>query len=276
MKTIYLLRHAKAVTADDATPDIKRTLLKEGKNEAKDMAKEFSAKVMLPELLISSTAKRAVETARIFAKEVGYKKKKIIRNEKLYANDSAVILDLIKTLSDSADSVMIVGHNPSISQFAALLSQSFQDELPSCGLLGIKFNARKWREIKEGEGEMIYNSYPDLQKKRDKQYKEYRKELEDQLSETLSSSLKKIHSATAEKLEKKIRKSSRALAKKFVKQLQSDEVGIELENGKKQAAKKKTSSGTPKTQSGTAGKKSARPKRTGASKTESKTTKGNK
>lgn len=275
MKTIFLLRHAKAGAADTSTPDIERALLKEGKGEAKAMAKEFTAKVMLPEFLITSTAKRAVQTASIFAKELGYKKKKVIRDEKLYANDSSVFMDLIKELSDSADSVMLVGHNPSISQFASFLSQSVKDELPSCGLLGIKFNARRWREIKKGQGEMVYNSYPDLQRKRDKKYKDYRKKLEDQLAATLSSSLKAVHSGVAEKLEKKVRKTSRALAKKFVKQLRSDEVDVDLEKVKTKMAKTKTPSGSSKSKP-RAAKKSSGSGKTVASKPKSNNPGGNK
>jgi len=244
MKTIYLLRHAKAVAAEEAsTPDSDRPLHKDGKKEAKAMAKAFAAKVMLPDLLITSPAKRAVATARLFAKELGYKKKKIVRDEKLYTNDSAGMLNLVKELTDSADSVMIVGHNPAISEFAALLSQSVKDELASGGLLGIKFDARKWREIKQGEGEVIYNNFPDLQKKREARYQDYQAKLEDELSQAVSASLQKIHSGTADKLEKKIRKASRALAKKFVKRLRSDGVDIDLGNGKSRAAKTRASTG---------------------------------
>ena len=68
MKTIYLVRHAKAEKGKVDSPDVKRRLNKKGKNDARRLAKKLLKGGFTPDFLVTSSAKRAVETARIFAK----------------------------------------------------------------------------------------------------------------------------------------------------------------------------------------------------------------
>ena len=95
MKTIYLVRYATAGKGKPKSPDRKRVLSKKGKNEAVQMAKKLKKNGMLPDLLISSPAKRAIQTARVFAGIFKYPKDRIVLNKTLYEADKALSNDAL-------------------------------------------------------------------------------------------------------------------------------------------------------------------------------------
>ncbi len=126
------------------------------------MAKILKDKKIQPDLLISSTAKRAISTAKEFAKALGYKKHGIIREPKLYGADTGELLQFTKNLKEELISVMIFGHNPGLTYFVNLLAQTEIDNLPTCGIVAIRFDIKLWNEVNAGKGSLEFFEYPRL------------------------------------------------------------------------------------------------------------------
>ncbi len=160
MKTVYLLRHAKAAARGGGAPDFDRSLVKKGKNDVKDMAKRFKNAVSPPALIISSPANRAIETAKLFAEEIGVKKKAIVEDEKIYEQGVTALLNLIKDVDEQFQSIVLVGHNPSFNELAFSLLKDFNENIPKCGIVGIDFDVAHWKDIKKGQGALSYFDHP--------------------------------------------------------------------------------------------------------------------
>src|ERR1041384_1277380 len=122
MKTIVLIRHAKSSWKYPELKDIERPLKKRGFNDAAIMAKVLKDKHIIPGLIISSPAVRAVETAKIFAHGFGYSVNLIEREPKLYLETKSRLLKTVKKMDDRYTSVFLVSHNPGISDLANTLT----------------------------------------------------------------------------------------------------------------------------------------------------------
>jgi phosphohistidine phosphatase len=130
-----------------------------------------------PDLMLSSPANRAIETALLFAKGLGYKPKKIVQDEGLYGTASPKeFLETLKSLDDKHGSVMVFGHDPAFSEFAQYMVNVFDALLPKCSVFGISANRRSWKNLKPGDGNLEYFESPEgLQQKRTRS-KQLRKE----------------------------------------------------------------------------------------------------
>jgi phosphohistidine phosphatase len=92
MKTIYLLRHAKAEVRDEKASDKERKLVQSGIEDARTVAKNLREEGIMPQLILSSDTPRALETAKIFSKKLKFEGPEIIINEKIYSTDKAEAL----------------------------------------------------------------------------------------------------------------------------------------------------------------------------------------
>ncbi|HET6328458.1 MAG TPA: histidine phosphatase family protein, partial [Planctomycetaceae bacterium] len=116
MKTLLLFRHAKASRDDAGVPDHERTLKSSGKKDAKQMGRLLREANLVPTLIVSSTAVRARKTASKAAKQMDYPRA-IELSERLYLSTPRDYLEVVHSVQDTEDRVMLVGHNPGISQF---------------------------------------------------------------------------------------------------------------------------------------------------------------
>ena len=130
-KLLYLVRHAKSSWSDRSLSDRDRPLNKRGRRSAPDMGRRLAAQDHLPELIISSPARRAFSTARKIARELGYDRSEIMKDESLYFSGTGAMLDLLESLDDSYQRVMIVGHNPAMTSLMNILSGSSIDNMLS-------------------------------------------------------------------------------------------------------------------------------------------------
>jgi phosphohistidine phosphatase len=113
MKTLLVLRHAKASHDDSAVSDHERPLTKKGMKAARRMGETLREQHLVPDLVLSSTAERARVTAEIAATEAGYEAPVQLVNE-LYLAEPPAYVDTLRKLGASAARVMVVGHNPGI------------------------------------------------------------------------------------------------------------------------------------------------------------------
>ena len=162
MKHLILVRHAKSSWKDSELDDHDRPLGKRGERDAPYMAKILRDKKMDVDLMVSSTAVRAFDTAKEFAKKLDYKKEKIVRASDLYLAEADGMLDYVQRLDDDYKTVMMFGHNPGITWFANLLSNGSIENIPTCGIVAIDFKVKSWSDVSSGSGSLRFFEYPKM------------------------------------------------------------------------------------------------------------------
>jgi len=160
MKILYLVRHAKSSWDHPELGDAQRPLNKRGKIDAPMMGKLLASKGENPELIISSHAKRAFSTAKRIAGELEYPAKNIIVNEDLYMADSDDFYKIIDKVPDNINRLMLFSHNYGITYFANHISCADIDNIPTCGIVRVDFETKKWKEIKNTKGKLNFFEYP--------------------------------------------------------------------------------------------------------------------
>lgn len=169
MKTIFLVRHAKSSWESPALEDFDRPLNRRGKQDAPKMGGRLKDKNIMPDLLISSPAKRTLKTARKMAKAMGYPKKKISFIDSLYHASSREFFLVIQGISSSVDTLMVVGHNPGLTDFANAICERGIDNIVTAGIYAVQLSVDDWKEIKNGsKGRLLFYEYP---KKAGKKFK---------------------------------------------------------------------------------------------------------
>lgn len=159
MKTLFLIRHAKSSWDDMTLGDKDRPLNDRGKRDAPRVGKQLSKRGVKPDLILSSPAARALATAEIIAKALDYKRSAIVVNDRLYAVDADELLDVIRQLDDRAHCVMLVGHNPELTELANRLSSKVT-QLPTCAVAEFTFDSKSWKRIGKDEPATVALEYP--------------------------------------------------------------------------------------------------------------------
>jgi len=150
MKTVYLVRHAKAVKNAD-TADFERPLDDRGRRNAAEVAGRLKDAAGLG-ALVSSPAARALQTAEIIAGILGYPAEKIMKRKALYEQAGTAFHTVIREMKEGCDRIMIVGHNPSITEFTRVLAPDFREEIPASGAVCIELDAPTWKDAADGKG----------------------------------------------------------------------------------------------------------------------------
>ncbi|MBP1640750.1 MAG: hypothetical protein H6Q17_2333 [Bacteroidetes bacterium] len=160
MKQLIIIRHAKAEIQKPGSTDIDRALCERGKSDAVKMANQLYSTEITPDAIISSTAKRALETATVFAEQYGIES--LIKEDFLYGdyNFSDVKQLLIEEVP-LTNTVLMVGHNPNLSYIIAKLTGDFHQHLPTAAVTVIDFKIDQWEELQPSSGEMSLFFYPE-------------------------------------------------------------------------------------------------------------------
>ncbi|MGN6821546.1 MAG: SixA phosphatase family protein [Candidatus Nitrosocosmicus sp.] len=141
-KLLLLLRHAKSSCKDLNLQDHDRPLNKRGKKDGLEMGKVLKDLGIKPDLIISSTAKRAVDTAKLVAKNCGYDKE-IETNSNLYVSAVDDYIDVICSTDDKYQKILVIGHNPVIEDLIQRLFTK-REIMPTCTLVQMILNIRSW------------------------------------------------------------------------------------------------------------------------------------
>ena len=211
MKTVYLVRHAKAIPRDSGIDDFKRLLTAEGRKDARTMGKQLAKNGVSPDLLIASPADRALETAHIFAAQFKYPVQKILLRAEIYENADEILCDLLVNLDDRYQTVMLFGHDPAISQCAAALSGQPDIMLRTTGVAGLTFAVDAWNAIRQGRGTLIYHDFPIPQRK--KVYRQARKIIAAAFIEKTTGLSEQFVAGSSAALKKMLAKTSSKFAK---------------------------------------------------------------
>ena len=160
MKTLIIVRHGKSDWSYEELADIDRPLKPRGVNDAYNMAGRLKSKNIIPDLIITSPANRALYTSIIFAREIGVSLNQIEINESLYFSYESDILQIIKNVNDTISTLMIFGHNPTFTNFANEFVKNQIDNIPTSGIVLLKFNIENWKQIAKDKLEEEFLDYP--------------------------------------------------------------------------------------------------------------------
>lgn len=162
MKTLYLLRHAKSSWQQPELNDMDRPLLEKGLKRSKLIIDYLIDKKIKVDLIISSPALRALKTAEIFAHALRYPIDQVLIEKKVYSGDEDALMELFFDISPRINSLMIVGHNPTLTNFANYFLDPHIDYLPTSGVVSIGFKTEKWEKIYTAERKTNFVVYPKM------------------------------------------------------------------------------------------------------------------
>jgi phosphohistidine phosphatase len=158
MKSLLVVRHAKSSWDWEDLNDFERPLSGRGTRDAPDMAARVAARHGIPDLLVSSPAKRAKKTAQLFAETWEKPQNQILYIAELYHAPAAVFYDVVTHLPEDKDSIAIFSHNPGITAFVNELTEVRVDNMPTCGVFAIKVD--RWKDFKNAKKEFWFFDYP--------------------------------------------------------------------------------------------------------------------
>jgi phosphohistidine phosphatase len=161
MKEIIVVRHAKSDWGTEGLQDIDRCLNERGYSDAYRLANWFSQRKKLPDLILTSSATRALSTAFIFVRAMHLPISKLILEPSIYEADTDVLLNLIRQQNEAIHSLMIFGHNPGLTDLCNALGSEFSlDNLPTCGMVFFQCDCNKWKDLKTNSGKMKEHVFP--------------------------------------------------------------------------------------------------------------------
>lgn len=153
MKTLYLARHAKSDWHHPGLADHERPLNDRGRHDAPRMGAFLAHHYPPPQRILSSTAARAHTTAALLAKALAVDD--VQHLPQLYLADVAGLMAVIHALDDDLDRVMLVAHNPGLTECVNALSPVGLDNLPTCGVARIGFDLPSWGMVDSGLGRLL-------------------------------------------------------------------------------------------------------------------------
>lgn len=159
MKTLYIMRHGKAEDSDHKA-DFNRKLISKGVKRNQKVALKLKAKKGKFDAILCSEASRAVETARIMAEHFKFPIDEIKEYQEFYLAPAVILLDSLYALDNTLTNVLLVGHNPGVSELATSLSNQLFDWLPTSALIAIKFDTDKWEEISKADAKVSFSLFP--------------------------------------------------------------------------------------------------------------------
>ena len=150
MKRLTLMRHANAQWKDPQISDFDRPLNRRGTSEAEAMSRRLIELKLIPTIVLTSSARRAQQTADIVVRELGVAARNLRTDEALYLATAEDILRAIHSTGPRIQHLLIVGHNPGITEIANLLAPTAHIDLATAAICSLTFDTRSWADVKAG------------------------------------------------------------------------------------------------------------------------------
>ncbi|RTY69534.1 histidine phosphatase family protein [Flavobacterium sp. GSP27] len=150
MKNLIIVRHAKS-SWEVSLHDKDRALTKRGIQDAHLVSSDISHFIPKTYLIWTSTAKRATDTALIFAQNLAYPIDCIIYKDDLYTFDEKKLEKAIKSCSNSFENIILFGHNGAVTNFVNKFGDVFVENIPTTGFVSLEFDTENWKKIKKGK-----------------------------------------------------------------------------------------------------------------------------
>ena len=162
MKNLFLARHGKSSLGDPDAADHERQLLVSGITKTKKIQNYIRKNEISFDLIISSYAIRALETAKLLAEAAEYPLTAIKIDHRIYDAVEGAIYDVLAEIDNSKKNVLIVGHNPTLTQFVNIYLRPRIDNLPTSGFVGIQFDVEAWEETPLAKGKVDFVITPQV------------------------------------------------------------------------------------------------------------------
>ena len=146
MKKLLIVRHAKASWNNTLFKDYERPLTKNGHQDALLIAQYLKTKHHIPDYIISSSAKRAIQTTNIIS-QILSPELSICKERLIYGGSTNEMISIIHTIDNQYNNIMMVGHNPTTTLLINKISNSHIDYVPTSGSVIIEFTISKWQHI---------------------------------------------------------------------------------------------------------------------------------
>jgi phosphohistidine phosphatase len=159
MKTLLIMRHAES-SSNFLGNDFDRPLTKNGELEALIMAKKIKDKAIKIDAIISSNAHRTTQTASIIAEKIEFDITKINWHSELYHAPPSKIIKCIEACENKINTLLIVCHNPGITDFVNKITRFITPNMPTAGMVAVTLNIDDWSEFSIAKTELLFFDYP--------------------------------------------------------------------------------------------------------------------
>ena len=159
-KTLFLVRHAKSDWQHVGITDHERPLNHRGTRDVAVVAARVAARSDRPELIVTSSALRAVTTAEAMAAVLGFESSALQVRDEIYHADSDALLAVIDGLDDRYSRVMLVGHNPTMTAMVNEFADSAIDNMPTCSVAVLRFDVASWADVRRGAATLADFDFP--------------------------------------------------------------------------------------------------------------------
>lgn len=165
MKQLILSRHAKTEVIRYDISDFERNLTNRGINDSALVSSHLFDKGIQTDLIISSTANRAIATARLFAHRFNIELDQIVQIDQLYDGFSTQeFLEMLQKKAGQHERVWVFGHNPDIASWASKLLDEGYLNVPTGTAIGIEFDVENWSDIDARSGKLAHYTTPKMLK----------------------------------------------------------------------------------------------------------------
>jgi len=162
MLKLGIVRHAKSSWSHPDLNDHDRPLNKRGERDAPIMAQKVNDLFGIPDLLLSSTANRALTTASVFKEIMAVENLSLNTSGSLYHASEQDILERVAMIDPNVKSALVFGHNPGMTYFANSFKGDFIDNVPTCGVVILESEAKTWMEFDRTNTKRIAFIYPKM------------------------------------------------------------------------------------------------------------------
>ena len=160
MKILTIVRHAKSSWKNASLSDKKRPLNRRGDRDAPLMGERIHEHGIRPSLIVSSPATRAWTTAKIIATAINYPREFLQKEDTLYLASLHEILDIVVAQDSGFNNLMLVGHNPGMTDFVNFLVPGLTNNLPTAGVVSVQIDRDDWSLYERPATELLVHDWP--------------------------------------------------------------------------------------------------------------------
>ena len=165
MKQLTIVRHAKSSWDLPEMEDYYRPLNPRGVKNAYAIGDELTVRGVFPDLVVTSPAVRAMNTAIIISRKLDFSLERIEANANMYEASVTDVMKIMSGINDSVSHAMLVGHKPTLTMLINRLQKKPLDNLPTCGVYHLEFDISSWSEIYDAKGKVQFALFPKELKK---------------------------------------------------------------------------------------------------------------
>ncbi|PLX95361.1 MAG: hypothetical protein C0621_03795 [Desulfuromonas sp.] len=160
MKRLTLLRHAKSSWTNPTLDDFERPLNTRGRRNALEMGERLRHLGLLPDRVLLSPARRSLETAELLLPHLPLQQDQIELDDEIYGASGATLLNRITHLSDCIEHLLLLGHNPGLTELWNRLAPQKVANIPTCSVFSLNLAVNQWGLIKQGPAQVAFIETP--------------------------------------------------------------------------------------------------------------------